>query len=143
MAAEVLDKEPANPRRLTRPRPGHADLAGGQKFGVRDLRDILERASARETAARVACGLAATNRRATPTECDRSMSLIRRHRPTSPGNNWPTAHSSSGAVGGPARSDQMKRPIRCCGRRSSWRRLATAGRPRMGAAEFDRKKKQQ
>lgn len=43
-------------RFVTRPRPGHADLAGGQKFGARDLRDILERASARETAARVASG---------------------------------------------------------------------------------------
>ena len=43
-------------RRLKRPRPGHADLAGGLKYGARDLRDILERASARETAARVACG---------------------------------------------------------------------------------------
>ncbi len=43
-------------RKITRPRPGHADLAGGQKYGARDLRDILERASARETAARVACG---------------------------------------------------------------------------------------
>ena len=43
-------------RVVTRPRPGHADLAGGQKFGIRDLRDVLERASARETAARVAAG---------------------------------------------------------------------------------------
>jgi chorismate synthase len=43
-------------RRVSRPRPGHADLAGGQKFGARDLRNVLERASARETAARVACG---------------------------------------------------------------------------------------
>lgn len=43
-------------RRVRRPRPGHADLAGGLKYGARDLRDILERASARETAARVACG---------------------------------------------------------------------------------------
>jgi len=41
---------------LKRPRPGHADLAGGQKFATHDLRDVLERASARETAARVACG---------------------------------------------------------------------------------------
>src|SRR5215510_4858495 len=41
---------------VTRPRPGHADLAGGLKYGRRDLRDILERASARETAARVAAG---------------------------------------------------------------------------------------
>ncbi len=45
-----------NLREVKRPRPGHADLAGGQKYQTRDLRDILERASARETAARVACG---------------------------------------------------------------------------------------
>src|SRR5262245_19780590 len=43
-------------RRLERPRPGHADLAGALKFGTDDLRDVLERASARETAARVAGG---------------------------------------------------------------------------------------
>ena len=41
---------------VTRPRPGHADLAGGLKFDRTDLRDVLERASARETAARVAAG---------------------------------------------------------------------------------------
>jgi chorismate synthase len=41
---------------VTRPRPGHADLSGGLKYGREDLRDILERASARETAARVAVG---------------------------------------------------------------------------------------
>lgn len=56
MSSEELAEEPKNPRLVTRPRPGHADLAGGQKFQARDLRDILERASARETAARVACG---------------------------------------------------------------------------------------
>jgi chorismate synthase len=56
MASEARTLAPEKSRRLKRPRPGHADLAGGQKFGVRDLRDILERASARETAARVACG---------------------------------------------------------------------------------------
>jgi chorismate synthase len=44
----------ANP--LTEPRPGHADLAGMQKYGFTDARDVLERASARETAARVAAG---------------------------------------------------------------------------------------
>src|SRR6187431_1909596 len=38
------------------PRPGHADLAGIQKYGFTDVRNVLERASARETAARVACG---------------------------------------------------------------------------------------
>jgi chorismate synthase len=41
---------------VTRPRPGHADLSGGLKYGRDDLRDILERASARETASRVAAG---------------------------------------------------------------------------------------
>ncbi len=41
---------------VTRPRPGHADLAGGLKYDRDDLRDVLERASARETAARVAAG---------------------------------------------------------------------------------------
>jgi chorismate synthase len=44
------------PDPLTRPRPGHADLAGGLKHGVHDLRDVLERASARETASRTAVG---------------------------------------------------------------------------------------
>lgn len=44
---------------VTRPRPGHADLAGGLKYGHRDLRNVLERSSARETAARVAVGAVA------------------------------------------------------------------------------------
>jgi chorismate synthase len=46
---------------LTRPRPGHADLAGMQKYGQPDARPILERASARETAARCAVGVVAKN----------------------------------------------------------------------------------
>lgn len=59
--SDVMSTEPreiaaGKSRRVKRPRPGHADLAGGLKFGARDLRNILERASARETAARVACG---------------------------------------------------------------------------------------
>jgi chorismate synthase len=44
---------------LTKVRPGHADLAGMQKYGFTDARDVLERASARETAARVAAGAVA------------------------------------------------------------------------------------
>ncbi len=57
MSPGVSD-DPAQPprRRLTRPRPGHADLAGTLKYDRTDARDILERASARETAARVAAG---------------------------------------------------------------------------------------
>ncbi|HXV85328.1 MAG TPA: chorismate synthase [Gemmatimonadales bacterium] len=60
--ADVMAPEPDPPggagrrRRVTRPRPGHADLVGVLKYGREDARDILERASARETTARVACG---------------------------------------------------------------------------------------
>ena len=56
MGPVEVDVEAAGKRKLTSPRPGHADLAGGLKYGRRDLRDILERASARESAARVAAG---------------------------------------------------------------------------------------
>jgi chorismate synthase len=56
MSVAQVDLPEEKSRRLRRPRPGHADLAGGLKFNTRDLRNILERASARETAARVACG---------------------------------------------------------------------------------------
>ena len=68
VAIEILNSEwpkwekemsaaPGAPReKLTKPRPGHADLAGMQKYGFDDARDVLERASARETAARVAAG---------------------------------------------------------------------------------------
>jgi chorismate synthase len=48
--------QPPDPRPLTAPRPGHADLAGRAKYGVEDFRVVRERASARETAARVAAG---------------------------------------------------------------------------------------
>jgi chorismate synthase len=56
MGAEAVDPHMAEVRRLKSPRPGHVDLAGGLKYDRRDLRDVLERASARETAARVAAG---------------------------------------------------------------------------------------
>ncbi|MGH8792022.1 MAG: chorismate synthase [Stackebrandtia sp.] len=63
MAADPVDaaelKDLARNAPLTRPRPGHADLAGMQKYGHTDARPILERASARETAARVAVGTVA------------------------------------------------------------------------------------
>src|SRR5204863_88523 len=51
-----LDAEEAHKRRVHAPRPGHVDLPGGMKYDRRDLRDILERASARETASRVSAG---------------------------------------------------------------------------------------
>ena len=68
VAIEILNSEwpkweqemsaaPGTPSvKLTKPRPGHADLAGMQKYGFDDARDVLERASARETAARVVAG---------------------------------------------------------------------------------------
>ena len=65
MAADEVDAEQlaaqARSAPLTRPRPGHADLAGMQKYDWDEARPILERASARETAARVALGRVATN----------------------------------------------------------------------------------
>ncbi len=63
-------------KKLTRPRPGHADLVGSQKYGFDDVRNVLERASARETAARMTVGhvLPVVPRRArarasSPTSC--------------------------------------------------------------------------
>ena len=56
MALERAPRDIAAARRVTRPRPGHADLPGALKHNTHDARDILERASARETAARVAVG---------------------------------------------------------------------------------------
>ena len=57
MSPDAADGPTQSP--LTQPRPGHADLAGMQKYGFTDARDVLERASARETAARVAAGAVA------------------------------------------------------------------------------------
>lgn len=56
MGPVEVDPHLAETRRLKTPRPGHTDLAGGLKYLRRDLRDVLERASARETTARVAAG---------------------------------------------------------------------------------------
>ncbi|HEY4606493.1 MAG TPA: chorismate synthase, partial [Acidimicrobiia bacterium] len=58
--SEEMSAEPAaSKKQVTRPRPGHADLAGMLKYGTDDARDILERASARETAARTVAGVMA------------------------------------------------------------------------------------
>ena len=56
LPVEDYEGSDANKKPVTRPRPGHADLAGGIKYGFPDARYILERASARETTARVAVG---------------------------------------------------------------------------------------
>jgi len=52
----AIEGEPTDKREITNPRPGHADLVGGIKYGFKDLRNVLERASARETTTRVAVG---------------------------------------------------------------------------------------
>lgn len=59
MNIEPIEGSDEEKRRVHRPRPGHADLNGGLKYNLKDLRNVLERSSARETAARVACGAVA------------------------------------------------------------------------------------
>jgi chorismate synthase len=56
MSVTPVDPEVASKRRVTRPRPGHADLVGSQKYDQSDARNVLERSSARETTSRVAAG---------------------------------------------------------------------------------------
>ncbi|MFC4557384.1 chorismate synthase [Virgibacillus kekensis] len=59
MGEDPLEEEKKIRRTVSRPRPGHADLNGALKYGHRDMRNVLERSSARETAARVAAGAVA------------------------------------------------------------------------------------
>ncbi|MGM0166675.1 chorismate synthase [Enterococcus sp. AZ135] len=56
MSVEAVAEKDEKLRRVSKPRPGHADLVGGMKYGHRDLRNVLERSSARETTMRVAIG---------------------------------------------------------------------------------------
>ncbi len=90
-AMPVEDSEGAEDaqRRLTAPRPGHADLAGSQKFNFHDARYVLERASARETAARVAAGALAQI----------APARIRHHDPEPHDRRGPRAHGARGDVG--------------------------------------------
>ena len=59
LPVEAIGDAESKPKPVTRPRPGHADLAGAIKYGFQDARYMLERASARETTARVAVGAVA------------------------------------------------------------------------------------
>lgn len=59
MSVEPVSDKKAKSRRVSKPRPGHADLVGGIKYGHRDMRNVLERSSARETTVRVAAGAVA------------------------------------------------------------------------------------
>ena len=56
LSVELTETSEEKMKRVTRPRPGHADLAGALKYNTKDIRNILERSSARETTARVAVG---------------------------------------------------------------------------------------
>ncbi|MEY2990471.1 MAG: chorismate synthase, partial [Actinomycetota bacterium] len=76
---------------LTRPRPGHADLVGMQKYGFDDARPILERASARETAARVALGAVARAFLAQAAGVSVISHVVRIGSATAPGDRLPAA----------------------------------------------------
>ena len=109
MSPEPVDLDDAPKGRgapLTRPRPGHADLVGMQKYGFDEARNVLERASARETAARVALGAVARAflgelgiRLVAPHPLDRDRPRARRRaaarRPTTSTRSTPTRCAAS------------------------------------------------
>jgi chorismate synthase len=76
---------------LTRPRPGHADLVGMQKYALDDARPVLERASARETAARVALGAVAKQLLAQALDADVVAHVVRIGAVAAPAGSVPTA----------------------------------------------------
>jgi chorismate synthase len=87
---EEMSAAPGTPtKKLTTPRPGHADLAGMQKYGFDDARDVLERASARETAARVVAGHLAKTLLAT-IDIEILSHIVRIGAAASPGEGRPT-----------------------------------------------------
>ncbi len=89
---------------LTRPRPGHADLAGMQKYGFDDARPVLERASARETAARVALGAVAKAFLAQTVDAVVLSHVVR----------IGTVAAPAGVIPGPADSERVDNdPVRC------------------------------
>jgi chorismate synthase len=95
----VMSPDPVDPEELagqarnaplTRPRPGHADLAGMQKYGFDDARPVLERASARETAARVALGAVAAALVEQTTGARLVSHVVAIGRASAPDGSWPT-----------------------------------------------------
>ncbi len=107
---EVLQSQARNAA-LTRPRPGHADLAGMQKYGFDEARPILERASARETAARVALGRVATNFLAQSCGATVLSHVIELGGVRAPEGLWPAPDEDGGVEGVVARLDED--PVRC------------------------------
>jgi chorismate synthase len=103
LPVEASAESAGNERRLLAPRPGHADLAGSQKFNYHDARYILERASARETAARVAAGaLAKLLLRELGTEIA-SHTIQVGHVRLDRAAKWDEIHSASGDLESPLR----------------------------------------
>jgi chorismate synthase len=104
LAVEVYPEDDSTAKKLLAPRPGHADLAGSQKFNFHDARYILERASARETAARVAAGaLAKILLRSLGTEIA-SHTIQVGHTRIDRAPSWPEIQ---------AISNDMESPLRC------------------------------
>ena len=125
------EKEIARNRPLTRPRPGHADLVGMQKYGFEDARPVLERASARETAAQVALGAVASF-------LDQAYGIGWCRTPWRSGRRaWPRNRAAAPRGRGPARRRpgtrlRRLRVRRHGGRGRRGRRRTAAGRRRRG-----------
>ena len=137
---------------LTRPRPGHADLVGMQKYGFDDARPILERASARETAARVALGRVASNfleqstdaRIVSPRDRARRRARARRAagpRPTTSPGSTTTRCAASTPTPRPRWWPRSTRPTRTATPSAAWSRSScTACRPGLGShVHWDRR----
>lgn len=88
---------------LTRPRPGHADLAGMQKYGFDDARPVLERASARETAARVALGAVARSFLAQALDVSIVSHVVALGTVSAPSDRTPTAYDVAALDADPVR----------------------------------------
>ena len=146
----VMSPDPVDPSELegvarnaplTRPRPGHADLVGMQKYGFDDARPVLERASARETAARVALGAVAKAFLRAERRGDRALARRRARRGRSPRQGWSRRPTTSTAIDAdPARcldphaSAAMEAEIEAARkRRRHARRRRRGGRPRPAA----------
>jgi chorismate synthase len=116
------EREIARNKALTRPRPGHADLAGMAKYGFDDARPVLERASARETAARVVAGTFA----ARLLEQTAGVHLV-----SHPPGRGPPALLRRGDLGGDGRGGRRRQEgRRHPGRRGRGPRLRRPGGPR-------------
>jgi len=114
-----------------RPRPGHGDLAGGQKYGTNDMRGVLERASARETAARVAAGAVAS-------QCLRALGIELLAHVVALGGVGagasPAAPLASGKLAGSARERRLLAALRQRRDRSPFYSLSPAADARMRRA---------